>query len=289
MPFPTNPNDGDIFTADTGIRYEYSSVEDSWTIVDAYTLYGQTGSQGETGAQGETGSGLQGETGIRGETGILGVGETGSQGETGIAGIQGDTGIQGEIGPQGNKGDTGIQGETGIQGVTGLDASGTTSRFVFQAADFDNPSNSDWVVNSLAPASADSNNAAVTVRRFDDTTEEGVGFMVTIPLSTQSLKFYFKSRAESSPGSTQSVVPRFYYRDLNNNEAVGSWVTGADFNALSFPTNENWQYDDQTLTLGTLGLTGGELVQFELIRDVGNGSDDLSGDWTLGELIIEPI
>lgn len=91
MAFPINPNDGDIYTANTGIRYVYSAAEDKWRIQDAYTLYGQTGSQGQTGAQGETGRGLQGETGIAGTTGIQG--ETGTQGNTGAQGLKGETGL----------------------------------------------------------------------------------------------------------------------------------------------------------------------------------------------------
>lgn len=189
-------------------------------------------------------------------------------------------------------GATGIQGLTGSQGETGAGGGGSadfTLRYTFQAADFDNPNTSDWAVNALAPAAADSNNSGITVRLFDDTTEEGVGFMFTIPTGTTSLKFYFKSRAETTPGGAVAVVPRLYHRDLNDNAAIDTWSAGSDFTSLSFPTNENWQYDDQTVTLATLGLTAGELVQFELTRNTGSGSDTLTGDWTLAEMIVEPV
>ena len=182
------------------------------------------------------------------------------------------------------RGATGAQGETGLPGPTGP----STTTFIIQAADFDNPNNADWAVNALAPAASDSNNAAIPVRKFDDTTEEGVGFMLTIPSGASSLKFYFKSRAETTPGGTQAAVPRLYFRALNNNAAIDSWSAGFDFNAVSLPTNENWQYDDQTVALATLGITAGEFVQFELTRNTGSVSDTLTGDWTLAELVVEP-
>lgn len=50
MAFPINPNDGDTYTADSGVQYVYSLANDSWTVVSGYTLYGQTGAQGTDGS-----------------------------------------------------------------------------------------------------------------------------------------------------------------------------------------------------------------------------------------------
>lgn len=289
MAFPTNPNDNDLYESSNGIVYIYDAADDAWRVY-GYKNFPLTGPQGETGAEGLPG--LQGVTGIQGETGKQGVqGETGLSGEAGAQGTTGYQGITGASGVdalQGETGLSGVQGETGIQGETGVSLA-IPATFTFQAADFDNPNSSDWAVNVLAPAAADSNNAGISVRLFDDTTEEGVGFMFTIPSGTTSLKFYFKSRAETAPVGAVAAVPRLYHRDLNDNAAIDAWSSGTDFTALAFPTNENWQYDEQTITLSTLGLTAGELVQFELTRNTASGSDDLTGDWALVELRVEPI
>ena len=158
-------------------------------------------------------------------------------------------------------------------------------KVVFSACSLESPVNADWAVNALAPATPDSNNAGLTVRRFDDTTDEGVGFTVEIPSGTTSLTFRFRSRAETAPGGTVTASLDLYRRSLPDNGAVGAWSSALALTDISLPTNENWQYDEQTITLATLGLTAGEIAQFELVRDGGT----LSGDWTLLRLEVEFI
>ncbi len=67
---------------------------------------------------------------------------------------------------------------------------------IYNAVDFDNPNNADWDENALAPAVADSNNAALTVRRFDDTIVEGVGGLMFLPIGATSFVLNFVHRAE---------------------------------------------------------------------------------------------
>jgi len=286
---------------------------------------GITGSTGDTGIQGVTGpQGIQGPTGLKGDTGD--IGPTGSQGTTGPQGIQGvtgptgDTGVQGVIGPTGLKGDTGIQGPTGIkgdtgdigltgpQGITGSQGltgstgdtgpagagdTGPTGAGVagagvqaFYADQLDNPNNADWAVNALAPAVADSNNAALTNRLFDDTIEEGVGFISTPPSDITNIALSFKSRAEVGPLAARTVGLRLYNRGIPDNAAVEAWSTGT-LNDIDIPTNEFFQYDSQTIALATLGITAEELTQFELTRVNPAGGTELTGDWALAEILVE--
>lgn len=173
---------------------------------------------------------------------------------------------------------------TKLEGLSG--SSAPTLRY--QADQFLNvdPSGTDYTVNEMAPVSLDDNNPALLVRAFDDTTEEGVGFVETIPADVTNIIFTFKSRAQTAPGGTAAAVPKLYRREIADNTAVGTWGSDEDFTAISFPTNENWQYDSETFTLAQWGLTVGNLYQFELTRDTGSVSDTLSGDWNLLELII---
>lgn len=158
----------------------------------------------------------------------------------------------------------------------------------FYVGQLDYPNNSDWAVNALAAPVADSNNAGLTVARFDDTTEEGVGFEISVPTGKTNIKLSLKSRAETGPGGVVAVVPKFYNRGVPNNLAVESWTSGTLLTALSFPvTTEFFQYDSQTFTLASLGITAGELTQFQLTRVGTDGGDTLVGDWTLIEILVE--
>jgi hypothetical protein len=148
----------------------------------------------------------------------------------------------------------------------------------------DSPNNADWAVNALAPASSDSTNNALVVRRFDDTAEEGVGFMLNIPTGRTNIVFGFKSRAESAPASAHNVLPRVYVREIPDNGAIESWSGGYNLNTLSMPTNVNFQYDSQSVAFTSLDITGGRLAQFEVTRYHTGVTPDLTGDWDLLEL-----
>ena len=161
------------------------------------------------------------------------------------------------------------------------------TKFLFYADQLDNPVNSNWAVNALAPATADNTNAAIVVRAFDDTLEEGVGFILTIPTCACGFTIGFKSKANTAPGSAKTVQTNLYVRTIPNNAVVGAWSAGLALTAIDIPTNLFFQYDTQTIQLSTLGITPGTLVQFELTRDdVGIGTK-LVGDWNLAELSVE--
>lgn len=160
-------------------------------------------------------------------------------------------------------------------------------RFTFQADQLDTPNNANWAVNALAPAAADSVNNAIVVRRFDDTTEEGVGGMVTVPTGAVNVTFYFKWRAQTAPGVAVGVVLTYYTRTIPDNAVVTAWSAAVNFTTLTVPTNANFQYDSQTISLATLGWTVGNLHQFEITRRGTQGGDTLTGDFDLTELILE--
>lgn len=168
--------------------------------------------------------------------------------------------------------------------ATIMQTSTTYPQYDYYADQFLNPNNADWAVNALAPVGADSNNAALMVRSFDDTTEEGVGLQVNIPSGVANIIFYFVSRAESAPGGAVAVVPKIYVREIPDNAAVESWDAGTNMTAIDIPTNENFQYDSQTIALTTLSLVAGRTVQIEITRVGTDGSDTLTGDWNLHEL-----
>lgn len=173
---------------------------------------------------------------------------------------------------------------TATQMATFFSGGASFPEFQFSPLILENPNNADWTVNALAPAVADSNNNGLTVRAFDDTAEEGVGFQFEVPAGATNIVFSFRSRAETTPGGAVTVGLDIYNRGIPDNAAVQAWSSATQLTDLNFTTNEFFQEDSQTVTLATLGITAGELTQFELTRVAPTGGSDLTGDWILANL-----
>jgi hypothetical protein len=157
--------------------------------------------------------------------------------------------------------------------------------YVFYADQLQVPNNSDWTVNAAAGSAADSNNAGIPVRRFDDTTPEGVGFTVDIPSGATFMELIPFSRAETAPPAARTVGLRFYERGFPG--SVDSWSSAATMTDIDIPATENWVRDTESTSLGGWGLTAGQTHQIEIVRDDPTGGTELSGDWTLGMLIVD--
>lgn len=154
----------------------------------------------------------------------------------------------------------------------------------YYADQLDTPNNSDWTVNALANLQADSNNAALSVRNFDATTEEGVGFSIYIPTNVSSMTLTFISRAETAPAGARTVGLKLYERGLPG--AVDSWSSGTALADINISTNENWLKDIEVKTLTSWGITSGQIHQFELTRVNPSGGTELTGDWVLYLVIV---
>lgn len=167
-----------------------------------------------------------------------------------------------------------------------------TQTFTWQSPEMENPNNSDWAVNSLAPAQADPINAGITIRAFDDTTEEGIGYSYTVPDWATRGKFLYISRPASAVDG--DVVSQFYFRNLNAATENGSGAFWSNWtppvtasSPLEMTADQGWRFDEATPDLRLLGLAGEEIVlQVELTRDTDNSADTLVGDWYLYQLQI---
>jgi hypothetical protein len=168
--------------------------------------------------------------------------------------------------------------------VSGLSRVSVVDLFADQQ---DSPVTADWAVNALAPASADSTNSGLTVRLFDDTTEEGIGFILCVPADALNITIKIKSRAETAPGAANTVGVELYQREVPDNAAPGAWSAGLQLTDIDIPTNEFFQYDEQTIALSTLSINAGSIYQFELTRVAPTGGTDLTGDWALLDLTVE--
>jgi len=178
-----------------------------------------------------------------------------------------------------------LEGANGVTGPTG--PPGTSGSLLFYGDQLEDTDNADWAVNATALEVADPANAALIVRRFDDTIEEGVGFSIAPPAGTTSLKFTFVARAQTAPGAVRTVGLKLYNRGIPDNAAVESWNAGTILADIDIPTNAFFQYDTETITLSTLGMTVGEDTQLQLTRIDPVAGTELTGDWNLRALQVE--
>ena len=155
----------------------------------------------------------------------------------------------------------------------------------YHASQLDTPNNADWAVNALAPVLPDPDNVAILIRRFNDTIEEGVGFTVEIPSGVTNMKLKIRWKAITG-AANKKVGLKLYNRGMPDNAAVESWSAGTQLADVISANNVFYQYDEETISLATLGVTAGELTQFELTRD-DVSSPALSGDIGLRTLILE--
>jgi len=155
---------------------------------------------------------------------------------------------------------------------------------LYSAQSLDSPLAADWAVASNAAISNDSSNSAITVRLFGDAAENGAGTQaITVPTGATSLKISIHWRAVTAPGSTVGVVWKLYHRSQNS--TVSSW--SSQVLTTASVSNTNWLVTSQTTTLSTLGITAGDLRQFELTRTPTATEDTLTGNAALESIVLE--
>lgn len=123
----------------------------------------------------------------------------------------------------------------------------------------------------------------LSVQAFDDTIIEGIGWHMTIPVGATSMMFFFRSKAKTAPATNKKVSLEMYFRLYADNTDIAA-ATTFQLNDLTMPANTFIQYDSQTITLATLGLTADRLYLMEMVRDATNANDTLVGDWHLVEI-----
>jgi hypothetical protein len=191
-------------------------------------------------------------------------------------------------------GATGPTGPAGADGVTGPAAA---QRYLFYANDFENPVNSDWSVPTLAPAQPDTIRAAITVRAFDDTLEEGIGFYLPVPSLATVMALEIMARAQTAPAAGARVVGNTLHRrqiPCSTGPSVG-WVRHLLTNMTMATGMTSYQCKPrQVISLSgpggfSPGVSPGALFQWELTRSnpTSPAASELSGDWNLVELIVE--
>ena len=174
---------------------------------------------------------------------------------------------------------------TNVSGTKGWYDSTAVARFSYTADNVQSPTGTDWAVNDFASLGNDTNNSSLRVRRFDNVTEEGIGFVHEIPSGATNVTFRFTTRAETTPGAGQTSIINVYRRNISDDTAVPAWSSAQALTAFSYPANENWQFDEQTFSLATLGLTAGDIAEYEITRDGGT----MSVDMTLLLLVVEYV
>jgi hypothetical protein len=167
--------------------------------------------------------------------------------------------------------------------------------FLFYANDFDNPVTTDWAAPTLAPAAADTIRSAITVRLFDATQEEGVGFYLTIPSGSVNMTLEPRARPQNAPSPGARVVGnRLYYRQIPGGIGPTSTWSQRQLNNMTMPSGvTSYSYKPaETIPLAggggfSPGVSPGTLYGFEFTRTTPTpGASNLPSDWNLVELIV---
>ena len=162
------------------------------------------------------------------------------------------------------------------------------SRFTFFSASLDSPNTSDWAVNTNAALTTDPSFTSLNVRSFSNTVEQGVGVLVSVPPGATQIKFKFRGRPQTAPGTASVVQFRGYIRQLPPNSAVGAWSAPIELPNLSIPTNANFQYYEETGPLSAIGMVADRMYQIEITRRVsGVTGTNLASNFLLAEMTLE--
>ena len=228
--------------------------------------------------------GAQGAQGPAGSTGASGSGST-------LNVANGGTIVTGS--PFGEINFTGAgvavtAGGSGIVNVSIPGGTGILQTYIYYPGNLDNPINSSWAINALAPMVTDPTYSAFNVRSFLDTTVQGVGCYCTIPTGAVNVTINFKGRAQTAPSAASVVAPALYIKGIPNGTTVGSWSSPYSLSTLAIPTDANFHYYSQTVTISSLGLSAGTLYQFELVRlTTGFAGTNLTGAWLMTEFTLQ--
>lgn len=186
-------------------------------------------------------------------------------------------------------------GGGGASGVTSFNGQTGAVLFPLQSRDFfadqlDVPLTADFAVTGVASRARQD---GIPIAEFDDTVEQGVVLPDHVPdaashgVDPTRLTFDFLTRAASAPGAAATCGLKVYWREIPDNAALGAW-SSLVLDDVDIPTNTNYQYDSQTLTIGAgvgeIDLTPGRSYQFEVTRVAPSAGTNLTGDLYLARI-----
>jgi hypothetical protein len=162
----------------------------------------------------------------------------------------------------------------------------------YSATDLETPQTADWAINATAPVISDPTFSSLTVRQFSNTTEQGIGLLSSIPTGSGAITFRFHGRAQVAQGALSVAAFRLYARQIPNGSAMtagsAGWAAAKEIGEIAVPANANFLQASFTSTLTAMGLTPGNLYQFEVTRRVtGTTGSNLASSFLLAELTVE--
>lgn len=146
----------------------------------------------------------------------------------------------------------------------------------------DFPVNTDTAVGEMATAEADPLNESLTVRAFDDTTEEGVMWRTRTHSGVSTLYFRVVGRARTAPVAARKVGLKLYARKI---VPVGAWQS-IDMGDFDIEANTDFREQVFTVAFTDFGtpLEADTEYQYELTRVNPSAGTDLTGDFLLEKL-----
>jgi len=155
-----------------------------------------------------------------------------------------------------------------------LAASSTFPVYRFMMDQVDTPNNADWAQNDGSAAAQDAVNNALVIRRFPKAGRAGIGLVLDIPAGATNMIITYVFRGEVAPGALQIAILNHQFRTISSGAAVSAWSADLLLTGLQIPNGSIlWQIGTQTQTLAALGMSANTLIQWEISRNGGSGSD----------------
>ena len=123
--------------------------------------------------------------------------------------------------------------------------------------------------------------------RFNDTTEQGRGFNIYVPVGALNITFRFYYRAQTAPPATRTAGLKVYFRAITSNVATPAWSNKVLTNLTLSNLNTNWQLTTQTYTLASFGISADTMYKCEITRPAPTSGTNLVGDLTMWWMQVE--
>lgn len=162
-------------------------------------------------------------------------------------------------------------------------------RYRFRAEDFLVTNTAAWHTNSAAEVAAHPT-VPFQVVNFDPTTIEGVGLTFAIPAGKTMVTFEFwYTGAGAEVGAIAYALDMTFKRMAAGGGVISAaWSTPVTIALLPTVSSDTyWVRYRVRVALATIGMTDRSLQLVQMRRNTGHASDNINGDLTLREMIIE--
>lgn len=158
--------------------------------------------------------------------------------------------------------------------------------YEFTVDEFKITNNNNWPVSAPALIEKDESDKTMFLAKFDDTTEEGVGFNIRTPNTFEEIQFIINYKAQTDNITSKPVSFNLYIKELPNSDMPTEWQQIPLGSSVIAPGNNNWQVFNKKFNKSFLGIAENKKLLCQMTRNAGSEDDALVGDLVINSLEI---